>query len=921
MAERTAWDTVFATPEGHTRVETSAVAVRTDVNGGWQDIDTSVVEDAGRLGVAAPAVEMSFSDGSVGEPLARITRDGHELVFDAPFALTSPVVEGSQVTYPEVFEGVDLVVSVHGDGTGFSEVLRVASPQAAANPALASLSFPVQTTEGLSVVSDEGGFVARDGAGQEVFTSPTPLMWDSSADEVTGGVGAPGVLSPLSPQSLRTGGTASLGASLFSLPHTDAGAGVEPESGVGSGDPVQAPREGDEIAAMPADVAADAVTITPDVEMIADPETVWPIYIDPSVSGSRNEWTLIRSAVPNTVAGYRFGGDAGLGLCDPNATSACSKYNDVHRLVWGFGGYGSFGAANGSDVISATFSVYGTHSWSCSATNTQLWYTGMMSAGTTWNNLGWGAQTGSATVAHKPSCAGQSDRWIEFDATAGARALAAFGGGTLTMGLKAADEGSMAGGWKRYRFDSHLSVTYDRPPSAPTNVWISNPDTPGCVVGAGRPYIRSTTPTMHWTVGDPDGTNVIGNLDIVDLAAPGFAWDAPEDTAMASGSTHSRTVPRGKLLDGHTYQWRAGGLDPVTSRYGPMSACEFTIDTTPPPPPLITIANGGTAAYLENQIAGGIGQLGRFTLGSDGDLTIVGYKYSFNSDALDNYVGIGNWYAADISFMPTVAGGVTLFVQAVDRAGNTSPVRQYFFRVGFPASAGSWLLNEGSGSVAQDRLVGGEASRALNHLGVAGSGVWTGGRLGGADKGLLFDSVDDVVASAVPVVRTDGTFAVNAMVRADVVDGSTRVAVSQDGRVASGFGLGLASGASCPGGQLSCWAFWMNGADSTAPGAVVSASTVPVVEGQWVSLTGVYDAGSDVMRVLVCRPAEFEDPVAGPDVSFVPQWFAPGALQVGRGQVAGAGALQWRGVVSAVRAHTVVPSSTMTSNDCYTEAS
>ncbi|MEK8225032.1 hypothetical protein NKG05_01015 [Oerskovia sp. M15] len=190
VSQRTAWDTVFATPEGHTRVETSAVAVRTDVNGAWEDIDTSVVGGSGRLEVAAPALAMSFSDGSAGEPLARIVRDGHELVFDAPFDLTVPVVEGSQVTYPGVFEGVDLVVSVHEDGTGFSEVLRVESPAAAANPALAQLSFPVQTTQGLSVVADEGGFVAVDGAGEEVFTSPTPLMWDSSADEVAGVVAA-----------------------------------------------------------------------------------------------------------------------------------------------------------------------------------------------------------------------------------------------------------------------------------------------------------------------------------------------------------------------------------------------------------------------------------------------------------------------------------------------------------------------------------------------------------------------------------------------------------------------------------------------------------------------------------------------------------------------------------------------------------
>ncbi|MFJ2301145.1 hypothetical protein, partial [Oerskovia paurometabola] len=682
MAERTAWDTVFATPEGHTRVETSAVAVRTDVNGGWQDIDTSVVEDAERLGVAAPAVEMSFSDGSVGEPLARITRDGHELVFDAPFELTVPVVEGSQVTYPEVFEGVDLVMSVHEDGTGFSEVLRVASPQAAANPALASLSFPVQTTEGLSVVSDEGGFVAVDGAGQEIFTSPTPLMWDSSADEVTGRAGAPGVLAPLSPQSLRTGAS-SLGASLFSrsaAPAIEAGAGVEPESGVGSGDPVQAPREGDEIAAMPAHVSAEAVTITPDVEMIAAPETVWPIYIDPSVSGSRNEWTMIQSGWPTSTGGYMFNGDQGMGLCDPAATSACSRRN-TQRLVWEFNGLGTVGSLVNAEVLSATFTVFGTHSWSCSPSGVQAFRVNEISSGTTWSNhIGtWGAYQSGLDVSHNASCGTQ--RWLEFNVTESAKVMADFNTGSVAIGLAAANEGSMAG-WKRYRNDATYSVVYNRAPLVATNLRTSNPES-SCVNGASRPHIRSTTPSLWATFSDPDGQNVAADFDLYRMDGV-LVWNPPITASFASGLAYAIAVPAGILQDGQSYQWHANTVD-ANGWYGPATWCEFTIDTTPPPMPQVVVAAGGAAQYPENQISGGIGQEARFTFVPSGALDVVSYKYSFNTDSLNQTIGVGLGSQADIAFVPEAAGGVTLFVQAVDRAGNTSPVRQYFFRVGFPA--------------------------------------------------------------------------------------------------------------------------------------------------------------------------------------------------------------------------------------------
>src|SRR5690606_8981352 len=254
VSERSPWDTVYATPVGTTRVETSATAVRTDVNGIWEPIDTRVVEVNGGLEVVAPALEMEFSDGTGESPLARIVRDGHELTFDVPFDLTTPVVDGSQITYPEVLEGVDLVVTVDEDGTGFSEVLRVESPGAATNPVLAELSFPVTTTDGLQISAAEGGFEAVDETGDRVFTSPTPLMWDSAAS-------VPG-------EALRA--PAARKADTLVLEET----GVSP-GGVAGEDRAVAPQSGDRVAALPADLDAGAVTIVPDADMLTDPQTQW----------------------------------------------------------------------------------------------------------------------------------------------------------------------------------------------------------------------------------------------------------------------------------------------------------------------------------------------------------------------------------------------------------------------------------------------------------------------------------------------------------------------------------------------------------------------------------------------------------------------------------------------------------------------
>src|SRR5690606_14126370 len=140
-------------------------------------------------------------------------------------------------------------------------------------------------------------FEAVDETGDRVFTSPTPLMWDSAAS-------VPG-------EALRA--PAARKADTLVLEET----GVSP-GGVAGEDRAVAPQSGDRVAALPADLDAGAVTIVPDADMLTDPQTQWPVYIDPSISGSRNSWTVIRSGVPGTVAGYKFAG----ACCAPGSVEA-----------------------------------------------------------------------------------------------------------------------------------------------------------------------------------------------------------------------------------------------------------------------------------------------------------------------------------------------------------------------------------------------------------------------------------------------------------------------------------------------------------------------------------------------------------------------------------------------------------------------
>lgn len=98
-----------------------------------------------------------------------------------PDPLPRPTVDKDVITYPQVLDGVDLKLQARNGG--FGQVLVVHDAIAAANPRLAELSFGMEAN-GLEVGADDhGNLRAVNPAGQEVFTAPTPLMWDSGTPE------------------------------------------------------------------------------------------------------------------------------------------------------------------------------------------------------------------------------------------------------------------------------------------------------------------------------------------------------------------------------------------------------------------------------------------------------------------------------------------------------------------------------------------------------------------------------------------------------------------------------------------------------------------------------------------------------------------------------------------------------------------
>lgn len=291
---------------------------------------------------------------------------------------------------------------------------------------------------GLSVASDAdtGNITATDPAGQTVFTSPTPLMWDSTT-QTSGTAGTAAAKGAKGAKSAGAGGVSRAAPADALLAADDAGGVFEPPPGARD-------------AQMATSVSGSTLSITPDQALLTGTGTQYPVYIDPSWAwGKRQNWTRVYRKYPTTS--FRNANEvAGVGYeAETNGLSRSFLQWDISNI-------------ENAGVISSTFRIKNTWSWSCQARPVQLWQTGPITARTTWNNQP--GKIGSSPLA----TVDQSKGWgstcpagnLEFDLTPRIRDAAAHANASVTLGLYAADE-SDTYGWKR-------SVPPPTSPSPPT---------------------------------------------------------------------------------------------------------------------------------------------------------------------------------------------------------------------------------------------------------------------------------------------------------------------------------------------------------------------------------------------------------------------------------------------------------------------
>ncbi|MGI5146328.1 carboxypeptidase regulatory-like domain-containing protein [Plantactinospora sp. CA-294935] len=831
LSERTEYSQTFLNVDGSRTLEQGIEPVRVRKGSSWVPVDTTLKSSAEGLVPKASVLPVVFSAGG-GGPFARLRDGDRELAVSWPASLPAPVVQGSTAVYRNVLPDVDLQVTAHA--LGFSEVLVVRSREAAASSRVAELRFGLTTRNVTVAAADGGGLAARDGTGRTVFAAPAPLMWDSSTVDAT----TPAASSPREdeqppaqrkPQRTQTPGET----------------------------PQQAwPAEPVRHAAMPVRVDGDGLVLVPDRKMLTDPRTELPIFIDPSWTGgvSSNAWTSVwskhkpssfwqnSSALTN---GSTYG-SAGVGRTEDCSGCADHIIRSLFRM--------NTSAVRGKRILGAEFRIEQKHAWTCNPkSNARLWLTGSISSGTTWNKQpSWYSSYTAQAAANRKvgaahGCLGTGT--IEFNATSMVAKAAASNWTTVTLGLRAIDEGTK-NQWKRFNHASpKLAITYNTDPNALAD---RKSDGKACATGTARPYVLTTTPILAGKHSDPDSSQQ-------SLTSWFYWWplggsrNETDKVSQASGnpSVVSKAVPSGKLVDGGTYVWQSRTYD--GSHYGGWSGtCEFTVDATPPPIP----GNVGSADYPPGSNPhGAVGLPGVFEIAPPATRPheVKEYAWTLDSGVLNAAQTVPartTDYGASLTIRPTHDGTNFLRVWAKDHAGRFSATPQiYTFSVRAGAGpAAQWTFEETSGDAVDVSGHGNTATLGASAARVPGrSGVGTSLALNGGTSATLTGPVMTAhpdTGASVPV-RTDASFTVSAWARITSPTGTAQqVVLAANGTRTFSYSLSYV-------GSSNRWRFAMAGADTDNPSLYAASSDAAPIAGKWTHVAGVYDGSSRTLTLFV----------------------------------------------------------------------
>ncbi len=175
-AFRTETSEIYVNPDGTKTMDQHPVPVRVRKGERWVTPDPTLRKGVDGSYQPAAAVTPIVLSGGGGTHLLTFGEPGKRVDLGWIGKLPAPVVTGSRAVYPEVFPGVDLQIDVGVND--FTHLLIVKNRQAALNPALETLRYPV-SSDGLKLSVRPDGSTLATRNGRQVFSAPPPTMWDA----------------------------------------------------------------------------------------------------------------------------------------------------------------------------------------------------------------------------------------------------------------------------------------------------------------------------------------------------------------------------------------------------------------------------------------------------------------------------------------------------------------------------------------------------------------------------------------------------------------------------------------------------------------------------------------------------------------------------------------------------------------------
>ncbi|MDW8807645.1 sugar-binding protein [Streptomyces scabiei] len=632
LSERTETSTTWVNKDGSLTSEIAAGPVRfkDEETGDWRSVDLDLITDdsgevvpkahprglriSGKSGTRATSLRASQDAKAV--DLVTLGDGDNGITLQWKGGLPKPRIDGTRAEYAEAVPGADVIVEA--TRTGFEQFVEIKEKPGGGG---FSYTLPLKAKGLKAKLQSDGSVLFTGRKNKKTAVMPAPVMWDATVDRVSG-------------------------------EHTR-------RVKVG----MKVVRRGSSI----------DLVITPDAKFLADPDTKYPVTVDPSTSALSSVFdTYVQQG--ETVD---WSSDVELDLGNPGTKNADGTFRTARSFI-------SWNTTPISDALinSATLSLWNFHSGNtdCSAYPWEVWSSGAASTSSRWTSQPtWTAKKATSTETKgNPTCTAAPDGWVNANVATLVQEWASAKASRGHMGLRATDE-AVSTQWKRFNSGNaaanppKLTVNYNYRPRTGTDQQAGPPFFKD---SGGTWFVDTTTPTLQDTFVDPNNDKVDGTFQIFDSATGAQVGDVLVSPYVASGQPASVKVPSGLLTNGRTYKFRTSPYDGQHYNNGWSAYASFTVDTSAPSAP-----NSVTSSdYPTNDWVKGVGQKGDFTVTPpSGDQN--GIEWSLDG-AVWEKVPTSGTTPVKITIAPEKAGTNVLQVRATDKAENKSDPISYTFHVG-----------------------------------------------------------------------------------------------------------------------------------------------------------------------------------------------------------------------------------------------